>query len=835
MLGNPFAFCFRVMKKKNKSSLVSLSLLAVLIPFTVSGAQIVNTQGSSIIGTTFVIDQSGNQSCVPNASVVLRGPVSATTNSDAEGRYSFHSLPSGTYTIIAHLPGLEAAETVSTKRGETSEVPLQLKLIEVKSAVHVTASMNDANVARPAPNASIGESTLRNAPNVDERFQSMLPLVPGVVRRPDGRINLKGARESQSGALINGADVTDPATGLAALNIPIDAVSSVKVLSSPYDPQYGKLTGALSSVETRTSNYDRFHFSMQNIVPRLRVRDNHVMGIGAATPRTTITGPLIKGRLAITQSFEYRHVYTPVNSLPYDARDTKLESFNSYTQVDAILSQKQTATFALVVYPQKLKYFGLNTFTPQPSTSDLHQRGYEIYAQHTYLPSDQSSVTSQIAYQTFDFDLTAESDRPYRLLIDTTEGGAFNRQARRSSRTEWLETYQVSPWHFWGTHHFEVGFNYSRSLLHGHDAFLPVQILGENSVPIEQLMFTQPGSFSVSRNEGDVYWGDRWSMTHRLTVRPGLRFDTDSVTGSNHAAPRIGFVLALTSDGKTLLKGGIGVFYDRIPLLFPAFDRLPSRTVSMLDTLGATAKSISYSNEITGRLRNPRSTSWNAELDRQLTGSLILQVAYEQRNTADAVTLSPAGYGSSEILSLSSSGTSSYREFQITGRYKTGHNLWFASYTHSQAYGDLNDFFDFFGSAPQPVVQPDVRARLPYDAPDRLLFWGDFSAPLKLSIAPVVEVHTGFPYSIMNQYRDFVSPRNARRFPRFSSVDLEITRRVSLPFGQKRFHARVGGGVFNLFNHDNPRDIQNDIDSLQFGRFFNSAWREYKGKFVVEF
>lgn len=815
--------------------MLSLSLLTVLIPFTVSDAQDVNIQRASIVGTTFLIEQSGNQSVVPDSSVVLRGPASATTKSDGNGRYSFHSLPAGTYTITARVSGLEVVKTISLKEDETSEIPLQLKLIEVKSAVNVTASANDTDVTQSTPTVSIGESALRDAPNVDERFQSMLPLVPGVVRRPDGRINLKGARESQSGALINGADVTDPATGVATLNIPIDVVSSVQVLSSPYDPQYGRLTGALSSVDTRTSNYDRFHFSVQNIMPRLRVRDNHVMGIGAATPRTTITGPLIKGRVAITQSFEYRHVYTPVNSLPYYARDTKFESFNSYTQLDAILSQRQTATFAFVLYPQKLKHLGLDTFTPQPSTSDSHQRGYEIYAQHRYVPSDQSIVTSQFAYQTFDSDLTAESDLPYRLLIDTTEGGAFDRQARRSSRMEWLESYEAAPWRFLGTHHFEVGLDYSRSLLHGHEAFRPVQILGKHGGPIEQLTFTQPRSFSVSQNQGAVYWGDQWSITPRLTINPGLRFDTDSVTGSSHVAPRIGFVLTLSADGKTLLKGGIGVFYDRIPLLVPTFDQLPSRTVTAFDGSGTTLGSVSYQNEITGRLRNPRSTNWNAELDRQLTGSLVLQVAYEQRNTTDVVTVSPTGSGASETLSLSSSAGYSYRELQVTGRYKTGRNLWFASYTHSQAYGDLNDFSQFFGNLPQPIVQPDAHGRLPYDAPNRFLFWGDFSAPFKLRIAPIFEVHTGFPYSVTNQYREFVGPRNTRRLPRFSSVDLEVTRGVSLPFRDKRLHARVGGGAFNLFNHDNPRDVQNDIDSQQFGHFFNSAWREYAGKFVLEF
>ena len=151
---------------------------------------------------------------------------------------------------------------------------------------------------------------------MNERFESLLPLVPGVVRGPDGHINLKGASSTQSGALVNSANVTDPATGGPAINLPIDVVSSVQVISNPYDPQYGKFTGAVSSVETKTGSYKGYHFSIQNMLPRWRDRGGHIVGIGAATPRMTFTGPMIKDRVAFTQSFEYRFVRTPVNSLP---------------------------------------------------------------------------------------------------------------------------------------------------------------------------------------------------------------------------------------------------------------------------------------------------------------------------------------------------------------------------------------------------------------------------------------------------------------------------------------------------------------------------------------
>jgi hypothetical protein len=158
-----------------------------------------------------------------------------------------------------------------------------------------------------------------------------------------------------------------------------------------------------------------------------------------------------------------------------------------------------------------------------------------------------------------------------------------------------------------------------------------------------------------------------------------------------------------------------------------------------------------------------------------------------------------------------------------------------ASYVRSRAFGDLNDVNQFLGTSPQAVIQPDAKGRLAFDAPNRFLFWGDFEAPWKLSIMPVFDLHTGFPYSVENEYREYVGPRDALRFPRFNSLDLQVSRPVYLRIGHRHVKARVGAGVFNLLNHFDPRDIQNNLASPQFGQFFNSAWREYRGKFVVEY
>jgi Carboxypeptidase regulatory-like domain len=776
----------------------------------------------TVEGTVYV-GANDVRSPVARATVRLSGAVNLETTTTDDGKYVFSGISPGQYTVEATSPGIEAVQTITIEAGRVVELMLQLKPHAVKTYVDVNASETDLKI--PSPTSTINEKTISDAPNTDERLQSLLPLIPGVVRGPDGHINLKGASNTQSGALVNSA----------AINLPIDVVSSVQVISNPYDPQYGRFTGAVSNVETKTGNYKNYHFSVQNVLPRMRNRDGHIVGLGAATPRMTFTGPIVKDRVAFTQSFEYRFVRTPVNSLPQLQRDTELVGYDSYTQSDLNLTPKQTATVSLAVFPQKLEYMGLNTFTPQPSTADFHQRGYQIYGQHRDATGAQSVLVSQFSYQHYDADVTPLSNDPYQLLIDTTKGGYFDQQARRTHRLEWGESYDFAPLHYLGVHELRAGLNYAYSSYNGKDTFQSVEIIGSASEPIERITFTAPTSFGTTQSETSWFLADRWSPTSRLTLSLGARFDSDTVTSSIHLAPRVGFLLALTSDGKTLLKGGVGLFYDRVPLIIPTFEKLPYRTVSLLDANGQTSSSVSYLNRITGGIRNPQSTSWSLTLERQVLEFLTLRAGYEQRNTSKVLVVSPASEGSSGTLALSNSGRDSYQEYQVAGRLKLDRFILNSSYVYSRAFGNLNDPSLFFGNYPQAVIQPDARARLPFDARNRFLFWGDFQGPWKLNILPVYDLHTGFPYSVENQFREYVGPRNTGHFPRFSSCDLQVLRPVSLHIADRHLSMRAGFTVFNLFNHFTPRDVQNIEQSSLFGEFFNDAWREYRGKLVFQF
>jgi len=817
---------------------VSAALICIMCSFphalvaqTSAGANF-----GTVHGTVFTSEQSGERAVVPGAKVSLRGAVfSHETLTDGTGRYRFQAVPPDTYQLRAEAPSLLGSSLVKVAAGEVLDTAIELKVEAQKDSITVTSSGSEVDPNEPSDERAVDKAVILNAPNKEERIDALLPLVPGVVRGPDGLINMKGARSSQTGYLVNSASAIDPVTGNAAINLPIDVVESVKVIADPYDPEYGRLTGAVASVETVTGNFNAFHFSLQNLMPRPRRRDGDFVGIEAATPRLTLTGPILKNKIAFTQSFEYRFIRTPVESLPPLQRDMKLESFNSFSQMDAYLTARQSLTASFALYPQKLNYLGLNTFVPQPSTPDLHQRGYMASIQHRYATGSSSMLVSQFSYKTFDADVTANSTAPYQLFVETTTGGFFDRQGRESFRTEWQEGYQFDTHGLLGSHELKVGTDFARSDYDGRTQLLPVTILGTSDLPIESITFGSTSRFDIHQNEIAWFLADKWTPFQRLTLDLGLRFDRDSVTHSTNTAPRAGFALALTRDARTLLKGGAGLFYDRVPLNTESFPLLPDRTIEALGPTGEVLDSMPYVNTISGRLRNPRSFAWNIELDRQISSAFIVRAGFQERNTVRDFVINPDASPGQGILSLSSDGHSFYREFQVEGQYKLKRHTLNVSYVRSKAYGDLNDFNEFFGNNAVAVIEPNARGRLPFDAPNRFLFWGQFQAPFKLTMMPVLDVHTGFPYSQIDQERQFVGPRDSLRFPVFDSFDLQITRPIRLPIPHKDVRARIGFSVFNLLDRFNPRDVQSDIDSYRYGALFNGVGRTFRGKFIWEF
>ncbi len=184
---------------------------------------------------------------------------------------------------------------------------------------------------------------------------------------------------------------------------------------------------------------------------------------------------------------------------------------------------------------------------------------------------------------------------------------------------------------------------------------------------------------------------------------------------------------------------------------------------------------------------------------------------------------------------LRSAGQATYRAIELTARLRLRRDdRFFVSYVQSRTRGDLNDFNSYFGDFGEPVIRANQYSNLPFDVPKRLIAWGTINLPRRISIAPIFEVRSGFPYSVRNAQQDFVGVRNSdrTRFPTFLSLDSEFAKDFQVT---KKYGVRLSLKVFNLTNHFNPRDVHANVADPLFGQFFAPYHRFFSGGFDVLF
>ncbi len=761
--------------------------------------------------------------------------------SDEEGRYNFIGLTAGDYAVSVELRGFKRYEQKTVVQIEaTVDLNILLQPIALSETVTVTEDKTDADKTESTTAGVITSTTLRDAPLIDQKFQDALPLLPGVVRGPDGNLNIKGTRPHQSAILVSSLNVTDPVTGSPAIELPLEAVETVQVYSNPYSAEYGKFTGAITTIETRAGSND-WRYLVSGVLPRPRWRDGKLFGIGTVTPRLAVGGPISKNKLFFFQSLEYRFVRTNVPSLENleeSQRDIQRESFDSFSRVDYVVNPIHRFTISLSVFPQKLDFFNLNSFNPADTTANFHQRGWFLALNEQAAFKSGALLQSSFSVKQFDADIFGNSAAPYRITPDRNFGGWFDRQHRESRRYELLEIYHSAPRHWRGSHAFKTGLNFSHTTFNGNNTANPVRVDRAKGTTSELIEFVGEGILRRRQNEYSAFLQDKWTLNGRVTLDLGLRFDRDQIGTENNFAPRFGFVFLPTDSERTVVRGGVGLFYDKIPLNLGAFEQYQSQLITTFAPDGVTVVDGSrlFRNIAPGGgLRNPYSLAANLQVDHQLTGRLLLRVGYEQRHTRREFFVEPVTHQDSTTgaLLLQNSGRSRYREFQTTARlrFQEGRNI-FLSYVRSEARGDLNDFNTYFGNLRHPVIRPNEFGKQEFDVPNRLLFWGDFGLPRDIVATPVFEWRSGFPYSLLDEAQNFVGPRNAGgRFPQLMTLDLLVTKGLKIPFRGKKYKGRVGVTIFNITNHWNPRDVQNNLASPQFGTFYNSPDRSFRTKF----
>src|ERR1017187_794166 len=275
-----------------------------------------------------VVDSSNQP--VPGVQVELstgQAKVSSAVT-DRNGRAQFTELKPASYVIAAAKDGFETARKSDVDLSQSVSASIELTLVPAlarQDSIEVKGTAAPVDQGGSAP-TDLHVHTVKELPGRPETVSDALPLLPGVVRDPNGGLLLSAAGEHRSALIVNSADVTDPATGQFGLTVPIDSVETLNFYQTPFLAEYGRFSEGLVSVETRRGG-DKWKWELNDPFPDFRIRSYHMQGL------------------------EYEIRKTEVFELPFPYNNKKQEGFNSFAQFVWIASSKHLVTATIHVAP----------------------------------------------------------------------------------------------------------------------------------------------------------------------------------------------------------------------------------------------------------------------------------------------------------------------------------------------------------------------------------------------------------------------------------------------------------------------------------------------------
>jgi hypothetical protein len=228
--------------------------------------------GQTLKGTILGTITDSSQAVVSGAQISL---TEVNTNfhraeiTNEEGFFVFANLDPGAYRIEVGHPGFRKMIRAGIELTPNSTVRIDLELTPgaVSEVVEVTADTPLLQTDRSDTGGKIETQQLNTMPLLNNRnYQNLLLVVPGVQRAYRSNSAFFNSQEHLQ-SVVNGLDqrnnymiegVDNNVENLTGIIPPADAIATVDVSTTNYDPELGRAGGAVTNV-TLKSGTNRFH------------------------------------------------------------------------------------------------------------------------------------------------------------------------------------------------------------------------------------------------------------------------------------------------------------------------------------------------------------------------------------------------------------------------------------------------------------------------------------------------------------------------------------------------------------------------------------------------
>ena len=316
---------------------MALALAVCLVP-AASTAYAQNTN-ATIRGQ--VLDPTG--ALVPGAQVVIvnkdTGVVVFNGKSDSAGTFVAPQVIPGTYKVTVSSTGLKQSviDNLVATVAQVASVNVNLEVGQVSDTVTVDSKGEELDRSTSDISTLIAPSEVQNLPLQQRATENLLAFIPGVVHGGAGdqpstsQLSINGSRTLNTEVLLNGVSTIVASTGTPGTLPSPDGVDSFRVLTTNAPAEYGRTSGAVVSVATR-SGTNTYHGSLYFLLRNEALDANSYFNkltinstTGAVTPRPrdrffqgggSVGGPiriphLYNGRDKTFFFFNYDRTFSP--------------------------------------------------------------------------------------------------------------------------------------------------------------------------------------------------------------------------------------------------------------------------------------------------------------------------------------------------------------------------------------------------------------------------------------------------------------------------------------------------------------------------------------------
>jgi len=258
--------------------------------------------------------------------------VSQETQSNGSGDYGFPQVSVGTYRLEVDLSGFKKSvqRGVVVDLNQVITLNVILQIGETKETVEVTSEAPLVDTTSTQLGAVMDQRQVSTLPlNARDTYQ-LLQLQPGVqgVGGSDlfygsnqaGAVSVNGGRGRSNNFNVNGGDGNDLFVNSPAIQPTPDSIAEFRVLSNTFDAEYGRNSGAVINVVTK-SGTNKWHGSVYEFLRNQSLNAKGYLDLRRADDKQnqfggTLGGPIKKDRTFFFASYEGRRVVHGISSDP---------------------------------------------------------------------------------------------------------------------------------------------------------------------------------------------------------------------------------------------------------------------------------------------------------------------------------------------------------------------------------------------------------------------------------------------------------------------------------------------------------------------------------------